>query len=49
MQGGDASNSAKVLTRVAGSGAMLVFLCYSTEVLSRPAGSGVTPKMKLRL
>lgn len=48
-QGSDASNSIKVLTRLVGSGAMLVFLCDSTIVLSRPAGSEATLEMKLRL
>ena len=49
MQRGDASNSIGELTRLVGSGAMLVFLCDSTGVLSRPTGSEETPKMKLRL
>ena len=49
MQGGDASNSVKALTRLIGSGAMLVFLCDSTGVLSKLARSGATPQMKLRL
>ena len=43
MQGGDASNFTRVLTRLAGSEAMLVFLCDSVGVLSRLAGSGATP------
>jgi len=41
--GGDASNSVGVLTRLAGNGAMLMFLCDSTGVLSRLAHSGATP------
>jgi len=49
MRGGDASNSAEVLTMLVGSGAMLLFLCDSTRVLSRPASSEATPEMKLRL
>jgi len=49
MQRGDASNSARVLTRLAGSEAMLVFLRDSTGVLSRPADYGATPEMKLKL
>ena len=48
-QGGDASNSAGVLTRLSSSRAMLVFLCDSTGVLSRLGGSGATPEMKLEL
>ena len=46
MQGGDESNFVGVLTKLAGSGAMLVFLCDSTGVLSRPAGSGATREME---
>jgi len=49
VKGGDASNSTGVLTMLECSGAMLVFLCDSIGVLSRPAGSGATPEMKLRL
>ena len=49
MQRGDASNATGVLTRLVGRRAMLVFLCDSVGVLSRPAGSGATPEMKLRL
>jgi len=48
MQWGDASNFTRVLTRLAANGAMLVFLCDSTRLLSRPAGSGETLEMKLR-
>lgn len=48
-QVGDARTSSGVMTRLAGSRAMLMFLCDSTRVLSRPAGSGATPEMKLRL
>ena len=47
MQRGDASSSAEVLTRVTGSEALLVFLFDSVWVLSRLAGSGATPGMKL--
>ena len=49
MQRGDASNSVGVLTRLAGSIAMLMFLHDYADVLSRPAGSGATPEMKLKL
>jgi len=49
VQGGDASNFVGVLARLAGSEAMLLFLCDSTEVLSRICGSGATLEMKLRL
>lgn len=49
MHGGDASNSDGVLTRLASSGSLLVFLCDSTGVLSMLAGSGATLEMKLRL
>ena len=45
----DASNSARVLTRLASSGAMLMFLCDSTGVLSKLAGSGARPEMKPKL
>ena len=48
-QRGDASNFAMVMTKLVGSRAMLMFLHDSAGVLSRPAGSGATPEMKLRL
>ena len=47
MQGRDASNSDEVLTRLACSGTMLVFLCDSTGVLSRSTDSGATLEMNL--
>ena len=37
------------MTKLAGSGVMLVFLRDSVEVLSRPVGSEATSKMKLKL
>jgi len=43
---GDACNSMGVLTRLAGSGPMCVFLCDFTGVLSRTTGNGATPEMK---
>jgi len=49
MQRGDASNFIEVLTRLTGSGAMLVFLRDSVGVLTRPAHSRATLEMKLRL
>ena len=45
-QRGEACNSIEVLIRLADGGAMCVFLCDFTGVLSRPAGSEATPKMK---
>jgi len=48
-QRGDACNSTEVLTRLIGSGAMLVYLHDSIGVLSRPVGSGATQEMKLKL
>lgn len=48
-QRGDVSNSAEVITRLAGREAMFVFLRDSTRVVSRPASSGATLEMKLRL
>lgn len=49
MQIGDASNSARVLTKLASSRVMLVFLLDFVGVLSTPAGSGATREMKLKL
>jgi len=49
VQRGDASNSTGVLTRLASSEVMLVFLRDSTRVLSRLVGNRATPKMKRRL
>ena len=49
MNGGDASNFVGVVNRLVGSRAMLLFLCDSVGVLSRPARSEETPEMKLRL
>jgi len=49
MHRGDASNSARVLTRLTSSGAMLVFLCDFVGVLSGPTGGKETSGMKLRL
>lgn len=46
---GDASNSVGVLTRFTSSKAILVFLCDSVGVLSRPARSGATLDMKIKL
>ena len=46
---GDTGNFVRVLTNLAGSDTMLVFPRDSVEVLSRPAGSGATPRMKLKL
>ena len=46
MQRREAWNSTGVLTRLAGSEAMHVFLRDSIWVLSRPAGSEETPEMK---
>jgi len=46
MQRGDASNFVGVLTKLVGSGAMLVFLHDSFGVLSNPTGSEATPYMK---
>jgi len=45
-QRGEACNSTEVLTRLASSGGMCVFLGDTIGVLSRPTGSGATPKMK---
>jgi len=45
-QRGEACNSTGVLTRLAGSGAMCVFLRDSARVLSRPDGGGATPDME---
>lgn len=45
-QRGEACNSIGVLTRVAGSRAICVFLCDFTGVFSWPTSSGATPKMK---
>lgn len=49
VQRGDTNNSATELTRLTGSRSMLVFLCDSIRVLSRPLGSKATPEMKLKL
>ena len=49
MPRGEARNSVGVLSRLAGSRAMLVFLCDSVGVLSKLAGTGETLEMKLRL
>ena len=46
MQRGEVGNSTEVLTRLAGSGRMLVFPGDSAGVLSRTDGSGETPEMK---
>ena len=46
MQRREACNSTGVLTSITGSGEMCVFLHDSVGVLSMPASSGETPKMK---
>lgn len=49
MWRGDASNFVRVLTRLIGSGSILVFLHDSVGVMSRPTSSGATLEMRLKL
>lgn len=49
MQISDASNSARVLTRLTGNISMLLFQRDSIGVLSRLTRSEETPEMKLKI